>query len=441
MLSFVTRMWETYKEQGERSTLIAAKGALIALLIQASGAGTKYVLQILLARWLGAVEYGAYTYVLTWAQVLALLAGLGLAFSAIRFVPEYLSGQKLAHIKGLIVQGSGLILAVSVGVAAAGSGLVHSLNISPAAFLPGLWLVPLLALTTFFSEVIRGTQNIGLAYLPSMLLQPLLTIAAAFAFLRLTGNLTSVSTIGVTATVLLLMIGTQAGFIRRILPGDLFRHRAEKETRTWLRVSLPLLFVSASIFFLNQADLLFIGFLRGPEQAGYYAAAVKTAFLVSLILAAVNASVAPLIASMWAEKDVSGLQSLVLTVTRWTLLVSVVVALGLLITGRLILHLFGPGFQVAYIPLLILVSGQVVNAGAGPVGYLLSLTGYHDLAARVYGISALLNIVLHVILIPRFGLLGAALATTTTMVLWNIWLTYLVRKNLGIRSFVSQFGP
>jgi O-antigen/teichoic acid export membrane protein len=72
----------------------------------------------------------------------------------------------------------------------------------------------------------------------------------------------------------------------------------------------------------------------------------------------------------------------------------------------------------------------------GPVSYLTTLTGYQNLTARVFGVCALLNIMLNIVLIPHWGMVGAAITTTATTTVWNVWLYLLVKKHLGIRSFV-----
>ena len=71
----------------------------------------------------------------------------------------------------------------------------------------------------------------------------------------------------------------------------------------------------------------------------------------------------------------------------------------------------------------------------GPVGHLMSLTGHGRDSARVYGMAAIVNIVLNLLLIPPLGMEGAAVATATSVVLWNVWLFLLVRRKVGVHSF------
>jgi O-antigen/teichoic acid export membrane protein len=96
--------------------------------------------------------------------------------------------------------------------------------------------------------------------------------------------------------------------------------------------------------------------------------------------------------------------------------------------------------------LTVLLVGQVVSAGAGAVGWLMLLTGHQNQAAWVYGWVALIHVVLLAVAIPLFGPLGAAIATTASYSLWNIWLSKLVVRHLDVHpsifySFRSEHQP
>jgi O-antigen/teichoic acid export membrane protein len=114
------------------------------------------------------------------------------------------------------------------------------------------------------------------------------------------------------------------------------------------------------------------------------------------------------------------------------------VAVIIVLFGKTILGLFGPGFIIAYVPLVILLTGQTINAMSGSVGFLMTMTGYEKQAAWIIGTGATANIALNAVLIPLFGILGAArilgaaIATASTTALWNVAMLIFVRKRLGI---------
>jgi O-antigen/teichoic acid export membrane protein len=228
----------------------------------------------------------------------------------------------------------------------------------------------------------------------------------------------------------------QVPLIRQSVTRGVFATRPRFETRSWLRVSLSLMLVTGFLVLLGQADILMVGAMLGPREAGIYAAAAKTATLVGFFLMAMNAVAAPMIASFWAKRDITSLRKMVRTATRWVLLPSLVLTVVLVIFGHEVLTLFGPQFRIGYFPLVVLTIGWLVNCSVGPVGYLMNLTGYHGSSVRVYAVTAALNVMMNGLLIPEFGIRGAAVATSCAMITWNVWLYVLVQRHLRLGPFV-----
>ncbi|HDM75831.1 MAG TPA: flippase, partial [Deltaproteobacteria bacterium] len=112
------------------------------------------------------------------------------------------------------------------------------------------------------------------------------------------------------------------------------------------------------------------------------------------------------------------------------------VAVIIVLFGKTILGLFGPGFIIAYVPLVILLTGQVLNALTGLVGSLMTMTGYERQTAWIIGTGAGTNIALNAVLIPLLGIIGASIATASTTVLWNVAMLIFVRRRLGINPTI-----
>ena len=88
--------------------------------------------------------------------------------------------------------------------------------------------------------------------------------------------------------------------------------------------------------------------------------------------------------------------------------------------GYVVLGIFVSDFTAGYVALLVLLAGQLINAVSGPVGYVMTMTGHQHRAARIIGVCAFVNIVLNAMLIPLFGMSGAASATAITTAMWNL---------------------
>ena len=442
MFKVLPRLLSRLKQGDMLATL--ARGAGIAFVIQATGTGLKYLTQVLLARWMGATEYGVYAYAFTWANLLSVFATLGFTSGALRFVPEYLATKDWARLRGFIRRVRQLVAVAGITVAIIGGAalmLFRPPGMYTSALLMGMALAPMLALASVQREMVRGAKRIAMAFAPSMLLQPLVVLLTAFLMLKALGVLTGVVVIGAFALALLFVLSVQNWGIVRAIPREAALSPPRYETSGWLRVSFPLLLVSGSLIVLNQADILMVGFFLGPKQAGIYTAATKTAALVSFVLIAVNAIAAPMISELHVKGDREKLQEMVNASARWMFWPSLGATLGLILFGGAILGFFGSEFAAGYWTLVLLTLGQLVNASVGPVGYLMGLTGHHDLSAWVYGLSALVNVGLNALLVPMWGQVGAAFATMATIILWNVWLYSLVRRVLGIRSLAFSLGP
>jgi len=108
--------------------------------------------------------------------------------------------------------------------------------------------------------------------------------------------------------------------------------------------------------------------------------------------------------------------------------------------GNHVLMVFGSEYVIAWPVLVVLSIGQFVNVLAGPVGNMLSMAGHERVTAFGVAVSVLVIVGLGLILIPTMGILGAAIATATGMVTWNVLLVALCYKRLGIWTPVIGIG-
>lgn len=418
-----------------------AKDTVVALMIQATGLVLIYLVQVFLAQWMGKTEYGIYEYVMSWSLLLAIPAELGLPMTVLRLLPEYKVKQEWGKLHGL-VRGSWLLALLSsvlLIILATGAILVmnhyHSfVYATPLLF--GMGLVLLQTLVRFQQETARAMESILTAFIPSQIIFPILVLCGGFAMLHINNSLTSLSMIGVATLMFLVVVVCQLGLLWQKLNKEFETTTPVYAYREWLGISLILLIQQASFAILSQIDTVMIGSFIGPEAAGIYNAAVKTAAWTSFVLQIVNMVVAPVFTTLYAQGDIEGLQKTVSRVTNWIFFPTLVIALFLLLFTQPILSLFGADFIEGSWSLKILVMGQMINALCGSVAILMIMTGHQKKSLPVVAFCALLNIILNAILIPLFGISGAAIATSFTMIVWNVWLGILVVKYINVRPSI-----
>ena len=413
----------------------------VVLVVQVIGAGCSYAVQVLLARMLGASHYGIYAYVIVWVGFASLIAGLGFPAASIRFLPVYRVKEDWPRFNGFVRVTSKLTFAtaaVMVLCALGAAALLHALGRleDPAIVVLGALLVPAFAGSMLYTEVARAGHRVSAAFIPPLIARPALIGVGAVALFVSRGTLSTSAALGASLVACYAVLVVQYALTRHLIAGPKIEGRGVIELREWFGVGVTLLAAGAFTVTLMQVDIVIVGALRGARDAGVYAAASKTATLVSFVILAVNAAAAPQFASLWALGRVDDLQRLVTRLAGVIFWPSLAISVGIAALSGPLLGLFGSGFQEAQPALLVLLVAQVVNAAAGSVGYLLTLTGHHREATRALGLSALACIILAGIGVLAFGLVGAALGTMMGFILWNGSLYWLVVRKLGIHASI-----
>lgn len=223
---------------------------------------------------------------------------------------------------------------------------------------------------------------------------------------------------------------------QRAMPPAARQSAPEERRAEWIRIGVPLFLITGIQLLIVRLDIILLGAMAGHEAAGYYAPASRVADLLVFALASANVIVGPLIAGLHARNDVAGLQKILATLAKGVLLFTIPLVLFITFFGSEILGFFGDEYRAAYVPLLILTCGQVVNAVSGPVDFVMAMTGPQVRMLQILVFSAVLNVALNLILIPPFGLAGAASATASTTVFWNLAMRRAVMRRLGVDASV-----
>ncbi len=406
-------------------------------LVQVAGAGLAYLQQVLLARLLGASGYGVYTYIYLYAGFAALLAGLGLPAASVRFLPAYRVKAEAARMRAFA--SSALRLTCTTAAASVVAALALALVLKETGVLPhptplvlGALLVPALALSILYTELARAGERMAVAFVPPQIARPAL-IALLCLLVAVGGRLSTGAALASTLLAAYAVMGVQHALTRGLFDSS-GRTRATPapERGEWLGVGLSLVAVSAFVIVLMQLDIVIVAAICGSRDGGVYAAASKTAALVSFVIVAINAAGAPRFAALWQAGQIRELQALVRRLASLIFWPSLAISLGIALLAGPLLDLFGQGFSQARLALVVLLLGQVVNAAAGSVGYLLTLTGHHREATVALGLSTIAFLAIATAFTFAFGMLGAAIGSVVGFLLWNAWLCSLVYRRVGV---------
>jgi len=416
-----------------------ARNASGAFVIGGLGQLAGFLVLLPLAHLMGVESYGIYLYVAAWLQVATMLAGMGIPNAAQRFVPEYLATGREAECGSFLGWANRRVLANSLLLSAAGLltlGLLHS-RISPETLWTGViaaLALPLASGVMLRSRLLLALKETLRAKLVDSFRMPLAVGAAVLIFWMADARLSAAAAMVAQAASALLALVVLGAWLRRGLHSAVSPGRRSEARKLWRGVAGSLFFIGAMGMIMSQADTLMLGAMRGTTEAGIYRTASRLAMLPAFGLSAANTITAPLISELYSQGRMADLQRLATLSARALFGLISGAGLCLLLAGKFVLGLFGPAFTTGYLALAFLTIGQMVNGFCGPVALLMTLTGGHDTAARVFLAAAALNILLNSILIPSHGGIGAAVSTTSSLVLWNVVLVVLVQRRLNIQS-------
>ena len=163
-----------------------------------------------------------------------------------------------------------------------------------------------------------------------------------------------------------------------------------------------------------------------------YFAATKTMSLIMFIHYAVGSAVANHFAALKARGDHENLEALVRDAVNWTFWPSLIAAIVILALGKPLLWLFSPQFTEAYPVMFVLAIGFLVRASMGPAEFVLNMLGEQQLCALVLVVSAVLDVALSFALVPVFGMIGAAMATSVALITAAIMNYAVARRRLEL---------
>jgi len=433
--------------QGLKADLL--RGGIGSFVMKATSTLLGFLVVVTLSRLLGPSNYGLYVFVFALVSLLAIPAEFGLANLVVRETASAQARGQWGTLRGLwrwanstTIVISSLLILVGVTICWSMRGRFPDEELSTFGW--GLALVPLIALGKLRGAALRGLNKVVQAQLPEQLVRPallilgVLTVAVWQSAVELTP--TRAMQLHAIAALIASLLGTWR--LHRERPAAVATAKALYEMRKWTISVVPLAF-SAGLQLINRyADILMLGLFSSAQEVGIYRVGAQTAALVAFGLLAVNGVVAPQFARLYTEGDMERLQRLVTISARVIVLFALPVVVLFVFMGESLLRaIFGSEYGQGHLVLMVLASAQLVNAAMGSVAILLNMTGHERETARWLAVSAILNVVLNLVLIPILGKEGAALATACSIISWNVLLWRAVRIKLGIDSFAIALAP
>jgi len=415
------------------------KGGVGSLAVKFTFALLSFLISVVLARYLGAEGFGIYSFATAVILLVSIPAVIGVPELMVRETAKLQAKENWPLLAGLWHWGDKVVIIFSTLVMLV-AGLVvfmffePATNIKSQTILIGLLIIPLMALVSVKSACVRGMRHVVLAQLPDNIVRTtifLMLILLAHLYLKSLNPVGVISlyiiSIGIACMVSLLILSKVKPAGLRLVETRLY------QAAVWRRTVIPLALISGLQVINSYADIIVLGIYSGNDEVGVYRSVIQLSLLVSFGLQALNQVLHPHFSRLYVLGEHQKLQKIVTVSARAILIISLPPVILFFFWGSEILaFIFGEPFFVGGVALAILAVGQLFNASMGSVGALLNMTGHERYTVRGVALAAVTNIVLNVVLIPIYGMVGAAIATGVSLALWNVLLRYYVLKKLNI---------
>ena len=376
----------------------------------------RYLFNILVARFLGVELLGFYSISNAVTQVAVAVGKMGLDVGTVRFVARLQALNRTAEATATIRRAakyslvSGLIVgsALVMGAERISTGLFHA----PDEFLGRLltWFaltVPLIVVAHVAAGASRGFKV--LKY-PALALHVLPTGFLCLAFLALVGwagPLWSIAVAYVGSQVVSVLAAVY--FLTRLAP--VHRPVPVPPEPGLLRFSIPLVLATIMGMLFHWSDIMMLGALTDIRTAGLYHPAARTAGMMTLFSVSLTGILGPIVSGLDARADKGRIRSLLQLTSRWNFSIAWPAFLFLWLYAPKVMLVFGGDFLPAKSVLQLLALAQVfLMLGAGSA-WVLIMTGHPKTALANNTLTLIVNVLANLYLIPRYGLLGAALGT------------------------------
>ncbi len=412
-----------------------AKGAVIVVFSTALAYILKFLHRVVLTRALPVSEYGAYALGFAVSYIVTVIVAFGVPAGLPRLVAE--ARARKEHPKVLV--STALLTVLMFGIVAVLLSLVLLPYISEVLGVPECLLFPFI-LSAVFIALIRAANSAARGYddpIARALFGDLLWGLALLFVVAGSAVITRdvlIASYAFLASVLVLAFAA-IWYLRskRYLDGLIFDPTLFRKI---LLFSSTLFLTAFAGLVLSWMDTLTIGYFLDTTKVGIYNAALSFARMISFFLQATAFMFLPVATTLVVNGKKAELERTYQLVAKWIAVFTMpLVTISLFFPGVVLRAFFGAEYVLGATALQLLSLGYIVHALAGPNGLTLVAAGKNKYVFFSSALAALTNAVLNVILVPTYGINGAAIATAIAYTLLNIFYIYGLVRLVNIRPF------
>ncbi len=410
----------------DRNLHLLLKGSGWVMFFKVLGALSGYLFTFVVSKELGAGTYGIFEMCFTAMMIITTLGKFGMDSSLVRLIPQYKEQNKRGAIPKVYrnslwfgtAMGAvlGIMLFFSAGWLARVFGTEEyewGFKITALIVVPSVWWF-------INSETLRAFKRM----LPYAMMQQgaMFLLATLLIWALPWEGLAENFQVPVIAFYIAILVIAGLSFLvlRPSLQKEKMNEGTPDSMRFLLRLATPIL-VSGSMFLvMSWTDTLMLGYFADEVAIGVYRVIFKIASLITFTQFAINSIAAPMYAQFHARDSVKDMAQITRQIGMLNLVFAIPLFAAIALFPEFITGMFGEEYKVGATEMIVLAAGQLVNSLCGPNMTILTMTGKERNAQAIMMVAAGANLLLNFLLIPKYGIMGAAIATSVSMVLWNI---------------------
>lgn len=415
--------------------VLTAKGGGIVAIGRVISYGSRFLITFVMARLLSAEQYGLYNLAISGAAIAAAVARFGLDTAMVRYV-AIMNGRRDARgLWGALQVGLGGTLLLGSLSGAALFALAYPIadrffgepRLAPLLQLASIF-IPSLALGDVLAGATRGFKSMREMVIAQNIVQPLLKMVivglVALSGLDVVKAVIAFGLSDLGASILLVYFLNQRFKLHRSL------RNAERPTGEILGFSLPLWIADMMSSFRGNIQTILIGSLNSVRGVGIFTIADQLNLLGSIVHRSITTSARPVVSELHDKGDWKQLGQLYQTTNKWVLTLNLPAIFVMVLFPRQLMSIFGREFAEGATTLTILAFVNLVYIGTGMCGAIIEMTGQSKWKLFNSVVRLALSIALNVLLIPRWGIVGAAVAAllletiSNSLPLIQVWWLY-----------------
>lgn len=423
---------------------VITKGGIIIFIGSIIGKVLRFIFYIVLTRILGASLYGLYSIGQSIIDIVTNIGLLGDGRGLIRFAASFIYEKDTARLKGVII--SYLVICF----------LLSSI-ISAALFC----FAGEVSSRIFHNLALKGVLQIFAAGFPFYILS-LTVIPIGYAFQKMEYKVIMqeisypvISTIVITIIFILggRLYGAVMGFVvssistvflgfyllKKIFPEISSKSEYIFEIKKLLTYSLPIIGVIFCYYLLFRLDRIMLGVYRQPYEVGIYSAASNTAMSMLAFTTFFESSFSPVITQLYHSNRKEELKKIFNCITFWGVSLALIPCLTLIIFNQEIISLFGKDFKAGGFVLVVLTISLLLEVIPGQLRQLFQMSAHQNIEFFNSFAMIIVNLFLNFMLIPIWGMKGAAVAVFLSVMIVSIIRTIELKRFFNFLPFTSRY--